>query len=69
LKIGQGKGSEGGQEEKFGLRKFKVSEIKEVLKKRGLWANVKKAKLIARLEAHLANALTSVIELASSPLH
>ena len=46
---------------------MKVPEIKEELKKHGLRADGKKAELVARLEAHLANALNSVMAPASSP--
>jgi hypothetical protein len=49
------------------VKKLKVAEIKEALKKHGLPADGLMAKLLACLEAHLANAQTSVIVQASSP--
>ncbi len=51
----------------FGVKKLKVPEIKEALKRHGLRAEGKKAELMARVEAHLANALTNVMAPASSP--
>jgi hypothetical protein len=48
-------------EDAFGVKKLKVVEIKEALKKHGLPADGLKAKLLACLEAHVANALTSAI--------
>jgi hypothetical protein len=51
----------------FGVKKLKVPEIKEELKRHGLRADGKKAKLMARLEAHLANALTNAMAPEPSP--
>ena len=51
----------------FGVKKLKVPEIKEELKRHGLRVDGKKAELMARLEAHLANALTNAMAPESSP--